>query len=77
MLCNRVLLGYEWAEEKGKDRDEKEKVMRILGRVCERNSKIKEVFKVQNKLWKGVMLEEIRQNRGEEIEEIRNLLENY
>ena len=77
VLCNRVLLGYEWAEEVGKERDEREKVIRMLGRVCERNSKIKEVFKIQNKVSKGMMIEEIRQNRGDEIEEIRNLLENY
>ena len=68
VLCNRVLLGYEWAEEVGREREKREKVLRELGRACDRNSRIKEVFKIPNKGSKGIVLEEIKESRGEEIE---------
>ena len=53
--------------------EEKEKIIRNYGKICERNSKISDVFKIKDPYVKGILLEEIREERGEEIDEILKL----
>ena len=78
VLCDRVLLGYEMAESLIRRRQlENEKVMREFGRICERNSKLKELFQIKNGENKDLIFEEIKQERGDEVEEIRQLFESY
>ena len=49
-------------------------MVRNFGKICERNSNIKDIFKIKNAKAKEILLDEIKKERGEEIDEIQRLI---